>query len=72
MLHLKLQQYMYKCVKIGNKLAIILLYAYFVFCASLVLLLSLYCVHCIGQQSVLLALLSCSSCSVKLHICSVI
>jgi len=29
-------------------------------------------IRVIGQQSVLLALLSCSSCSVKLHICSVI
>jgi len=49
--------------------------SYFVFCLSLVFLLSLYCTHCIGQQLVLyLALLSCSLCYryVKLHVVHVL
>ena len=47
-----------------------LILSYFVFCSSLVSLLSSYCTHYIGQQLVLyLALLSCSLCYLKkLHV----
>ena len=38
---------------LSKSLLVSLILSYFVFCLSLVFLLSLYCTHCIGQQLVL-------------------